>query len=138
KRYQQNLQDELDSAMLYRALAKNETKMPLARVYDRLADTEESHAKFWEDKLRAAGREPPARRAGWRARVLAALAGRFGPGFVLPIVSGNERADSSKYNGLAETRHTALPREEQSHARVLAAVSRSGAGAISGSALADL
>src|SRR5438067_396432 len=81
KRYQQNLQDELDSAMLYRALAKNETKMPLARVYDRLADTEESHAKFWEDKLRAAGREPPARRAGWRARVLAALAGRFGPGF---------------------------------------------------------
>ena len=92
RRYQGNLQNELDSAMLYRALAKSETQAPLARVFDRLADTEESHAKFWEDKLRAAGRVPPAHRAGWRARVLAALASRFGPEFVLPILSANERA----------------------------------------------
>ena len=138
RRYQQNLQDELDSAMLYRALAKSEKQAPLARVYDRLADAEESHAKFWEDKLRKAGRVPPARRAGWRARVLAALARRFGPAFVLPIISTNERADSHKYDGLAEARNTALPGEEQSHARVLAAISRSGAAALGGSALADL
>jgi VIT1/CCC1 family predicted Fe2+/Mn2+ transporter len=138
RRYADNLQDELDSAMLYRAVAKSETHAPLARVYERLADTEDAHAKFWEDKLRAVGRVPPPRRAGWRARVLAALARRFGPGFVLPVLSRNERADSHKYDELPEARHTTLPGEEQSHARVLAAIGRTEGAGMGGSALADL
>jgi VIT1/CCC1 family predicted Fe2+/Mn2+ transporter len=138
RRYLDNLQNELDSAMLYRALAKSETHAQLARVYNRLADTEESHAAFWENKLRMTGREPPARRAGWRARVLAALARRFGPECVLPVISTNERRDSHKYDGLAEARNTPLPGEEQSHARVLDAISRSDTGAFSGRMLADL
>jgi vacuolar iron transporter family protein len=138
KRYERNRQDELDSAMLYRTLAKAERQAPLAGVYTRLAETEQAHARFWEDKLRALGREPQVPHSGWRARVLAALAERFGAGYVLPILSANERADSHKYDGLGEARNTALPGEEQSHARVLAAIRRSGAAAVGGSALADL
>ena len=138
RRYAQNFQDELDSAMLYRAVAKSEPHAPLARVYERLADTEESHARFWENKLRALGRLPPPRRAGWRARVLAALAKRFGPGFVLPVLSSNERADSHKYDRLGEARNTPLPGEEQSHARVLAAIDSAEGAGIGGRALADL
>jgi len=138
RRYAQNFQDELDSAMLYRAVAKSEPHAPLARVYERLADTEDLHARFWEDKLRAIGRVPPLPRAGWRARVLSALAKRFGPGFVLPILSSNERADSHKYDHLGEAHDTSLPGEEQSHARVLAAIGRAESAGIGGRGLADL
>jgi hypothetical protein len=38
------------------------------------------------------------------------------------VISSNERADSHKYDRLAEAHDTSLPGEEQSHARVLAAV----------------
>jgi VIT1/CCC1 family predicted Fe2+/Mn2+ transporter len=136
RRYQANLQDELDSAMLYRTLAKSEPQPALATVFGRLADTEEKHAAFWKQKLHDVGVPPVIHRAGWRARALAALGRRFGPKFVLPALTNNERADSGKYDALAETRSSVLPAEERSHARVLQALN--GSSAMSGSAIADL
>jgi rubrerythrin len=50
--YRANLQDEIDSAALYRALSEVEDNPELARVYGRLAAVEEEHASFWEEKLR--------------------------------------------------------------------------------------
>ncbi len=47
KRYRANLQDETDSAALYRVMADMETKAEIAEVYRRLAHAEESHARFW-------------------------------------------------------------------------------------------
>jgi len=123
ERYEANLQDELDSAMVYRALAESESHPPLATVYRRLADVEEKHAAFWRGRLEAAGAKPAAPKAGWRATVLAALARRFGPAFVLPVLVNNERSDSNKYVGLGETQNTALPAEERSHARILGTIS---------------
>jgi hypothetical protein len=35
-----------------------------------LAETEEKHLRFWEERLREAGEAVPERRVGWRARVL--------------------------------------------------------------------
>ncbi len=128
-----NWQDEIDSAALYRALADLETDPRLAEVYRRLAAAEERHAGFWEDRLRAGGARVPQPRVGWRARLLIALAHRFGTQAVLPTLNDLERADSSGYDRQPESRGTAMPDEERSHARLLESLSN--AGGVGGAAL---
>jgi vacuolar iron transporter family protein len=137
-RYLTNWRDEIDSAALYRAVAQAEPHQELAEVYRRLADTEERHARFWEEKLRAAGRRVPDAKVGWRTRVLAWLAKRMGPGFVLPTIDTMEQADSRSYDVDPEALHTRMPAEERSHARLLRHISRSGRHGVEGSALARL
>src|SRR5919199_910462 len=89
-RYLENWQDEIESAFLYRALADVEPQPTLAEVYRRLATTEETHAQFWEEKLLQVGHRIPRRRIGWRTKLLAWMAKRFGPQFVLPTVNAME------------------------------------------------
>src|SRR5438270_5135517 len=98
KRHLANWQDEIDSAALYRALADLESDARLAEVYRRLAATEERHASFWEGRLRDAGAPVPARRPGWRTRLLIAVARRFGTQLVLPTLGDLERGDSLGYD----------------------------------------
>jgi vacuolar iron transporter family protein len=133
-RYLVNWQDEVDSAALYRALSDIEPDPRVAEVYQRLAATEDRHARFWEERLRAAGARVPARRPGWRTRLLIALARRFGSRLVLPTLDDLERADSHGYDEQPEARGTAMPAEERSHARLL----RSLSGGVEGAALGRL
>ena len=135
-RYRVNWQDEVDSVALYRALAELEEDQRLAEVYRRLAATEERHAGVWEERLRASGVTVPARRPGWRTRLLIAVARRFGTQLVLPTLNDLERADSRGYDNQPESRGTALPAEERSHARLLASLS--GSSGVAGSALGRL
>ena len=44
ERYRRNLQGEIDSAALYRALARCEERAELRELYGRLANIEERHA----------------------------------------------------------------------------------------------
>jgi len=118
-RYRANRQGEIDSAVVYRAMAKAESDARLASVYLRLAEVEERHLSFWEDQLRALGRDPGPRRPSWRARTMRLLAGRFGAQLVLPTVATLERADQLGYDDQAETEGTGMPEDERSHARVL-------------------
>ena len=53
-RYRANLDDEQDSACLYRVLVDVEPDERLSGVYRRLAETEEKHLRFWEQKIREA------------------------------------------------------------------------------------
>ena len=138
RRYRANWQDEIDSAALYRALAVAEHQPQLSKVYAQLAATEEAHADFWAQKVRATGNVELDPRPSWRSRTLAAIARRFGPQVVLPIIANGERADSRAYDSQAETRGTPLPAEERSHARVLATVTGSVRGGLEGSAVAQL
>ena len=133
-RYRENWQDEIDSAALYRALADLEPNDRLAEVYRRLAAAEERHADFWEERMRTAGTEPPARRVGWRARTLIAVARRFGTQLVLPTINALEQADSGAYQQQPESAGTAMPGEESSHARVLQSLT--GGAGVEGGALA--
>ncbi len=135
-RYRANIQDEIDSAYLYRAVADAEKSPPLAEVYRKLAATEEQHAQFWQDQLKAAN--APAEKIGptWRARTLASLARRFGPGFVLSTLTGAERGDSRGYASQPESANTALPAEENSHARILNALSAQTGKGVEGSSVA--
>ena len=68
-RYRSNLQGEVDSAALYRAMAEAEPDPRLGEVYRRLAAVEEAHAEFWRKDCSAAARAPAGRgRAGARGR----------------------------------------------------------------------
>jgi VIT1/CCC1 family predicted Fe2+/Mn2+ transporter len=131
-----NWRDEIDSAALYRALADLEPDPRISEVYGRLAATEERHAGFWEERLRAAGAALPERRPGWRARLLIALARRFGTQLILPTLNDLERADSRGYDGQPESLATAMPAEERSHARLLRTLA--GGEGVAGAALARL
>jgi len=115
QRYCSNLQGEVDSAALYRALADAEENPQLAEVYRRLAAVEEAHAEFWRKELARVGARLPALRAGWRTRFLIRLAHWFGPTFVLPTVVSLERADVSRYDAQPEATASGLPSAERSH-----------------------
>lgn len=136
-RYLANIRAEVDSAALYDTLADVEPDGTVAEVYRRLAATERAHADHWEARLRDAGEPVPPRRPSARARVLAWLARRFGPAFVLPTLVEGETRDSQGYDRQPESVGTALPAEERSHGRVLRAIRESGHG-VEGSALARM
>ena len=78
---------------LLSAMARSEPDQRLASVYLRLADVEERHLDFWEDQIRALGRDPGPRRPSWRARAMRLLARRFGAALVLPTVATLEQVD---------------------------------------------
>ena len=124
-RFRENLQKEIDGVALYTTLAEIESKPELAEVYRRLAATEEKHAVVWERKLKELGARVPTRRPSWRARTMRFLARRFGSQFVLPTVTGNERADSLAYDTQPEafTDSGFMSADEKSHARLMAAMS---------------
>jgi VIT1/CCC1 family predicted Fe2+/Mn2+ transporter len=138
QRYRSNLQAELDSAVLYRALADAEANPALKQVYARLAAIEDAHAEFWRGRLSRLGIRTRRRGTGFRTRALAWLARRFGPQFVLPIISTLERADMTQYDTQPDAVAAGLPAAERSHSRILDAVARPVQGGIPGGTLARL
>jgi VIT1/CCC1 family predicted Fe2+/Mn2+ transporter len=139
RRYRSNLQGERDSAVLYRALAEAESNPQLKEVYGRLAAVEEAHAEFWQKRLSGLGASSKGRSGpGWRTRLLAWAARRFGPETVLPLVISLERADFDKYDAQPEAASAGLPADERSHSRLISAMARPSHGGLSGGALAQL
>ena len=138
KRFLENWQDEIESAYLYRSLASTEPQPSLAEVYRRLAQTEEDHARVWEDKLIEVGHRVPQRRIGWRTRTLVILAKRFGAQFVLPTVNAMEQVDSHAYDQQPEAQNTSLASEERSHARLLQTITNTSNTGLEGSVVAQM
>lgn len=135
KRYRDNLRDELNGAALYAALASAAVDPLRKDLYLQLAQAESSHAQLWRDKLAAAGIHDERFVPGIRTRLLAKLAKRFGPGFVLPTVAAAEFADRNKYAGQADAH--AISVEERGHAAVIQAVAgNSGRGGQTGAEIA--
>jgi VIT1/CCC1 family predicted Fe2+/Mn2+ transporter len=138
ERYRSNLQGEVDSAGLYRALAEAEPDAHLREVYRRLAAVEDAHAEFWRQQLAKTGVRAGPLRLGWRTRGLAWLARRFGPQFVLPTLSSLEQRDSAQYDQQPEAIAGGLPLAERSHNRIVQQIVASIPGGMSGSTLAQL
>jgi vacuolar iron transporter family protein len=137
-RYRSNLQGEVDSAALYRAMAEAEPDPHLSEVYRRLAAVEEAHAEFWRRQLSRIGAPALAARPGWRTRALVWLARRFGPQFVLPTLSTLEQRDSGQYDRQPEAVAGGLPAAERSHNRVVEAMAAAMPAGATGSSLARL
>ena len=136
-RYRENIRDETDGAYQYRVLAELEEQPQLVELYERLAATEERHAAFWDEKLRAAGQPVPSRAPSRRARILAWSARRLGPSVLSSNLAREERAGQYMYDDQPESHDTSLPADERSHARLLSALT-SGSGGVEGSTLARL
>jgi vacuolar iron transporter family protein len=137
-RLRANLQGEVDSAALYRTLAKVEKDPQLQKVYARLAAVEESHAEFWRKRIRAGGQAAPTLKPELRTRILGFLARRFGPAFVLPTINTLEQVDSSQYDKQPEAIAGGLPQAERSHARIIEALASDAPGGMTGKTLARL
>jgi len=137
-RYRRNLQGEVDSAALYRALADAESDTKLKQVYRRLAGVEEAHAEFWTRQIAGAGGRAGRLQPGLRSRLLAWLARRFGTETVLPIVDTLERSDVTQYDSQPEAAAAGLPADERSHARIVQALAQPPRGGLSGGELAQI
>jgi VIT1/CCC1 family predicted Fe2+/Mn2+ transporter len=136
-RYIQNLQKEIDGSYLYGALAASEKQPEMAELYQRLAASETRHANAWEKRIKEAGLVEYSRKVSLRARILAWLAKRFGPQFVIPTITSNERADSSSYDNQPEAETSAMSADERSHARLLMSIGSSRSG-LSGGMVAQM
>jgi vacuolar iron transporter family protein len=119
-RYRDNLRDELNGAALYAALAAAEADPIRKDLFLQLSQAESSHAQLWRDKLAAAGIHDEQFVPGFRTRLLAKLAQRFGPGFVLPTVAAAEFSDRNKYASQRDAQ--SISAEERGHAAVIQAV----------------
>jgi VIT1/CCC1 family predicted Fe2+/Mn2+ transporter len=122
KRPLANWQDELESALIYRAMAAAEPRAPLAVLYNKLAETEETHARFWASKHANTAHPVPPFRPRWRARALIALVKRLGPDLIVPILVSEERADAAGYDQKLSGPLAGMASAERSHARLLRAV----------------
>jgi len=134
-RWRGNLQGETDGVAIYRAMASAERDPSLATVYQRLAEAEMRHGHLWEAKLRDAGAWRGALAPSWRARVLSAIARRFGASVIASTIAGREAKDQHGYDDQPEAAGTSLPADERSHARVLREIGSSG---LAGPAIARL
>jgi VIT1/CCC1 family predicted Fe2+/Mn2+ transporter/rubrerythrin len=136
-RLRSNLQGEVDGVALYRALAELETNPDVRSVYQSMADTEARHADLWRSKLEAAGVTGLPTGAGWRTKILIALARRFGTGLILPTVIAREEADSDKYAGQADAALAGLAADEQRHARLFSVIGQASPNGLGGPAIAQ-
>lgn len=125
-----HLEDEADASFLYRALARLEPDPKRTELYARLADVEERHVALWENLLREHGHAVPTMKPTMRARGMAWLAGRFGPGFLAPMLLEEEGREVKGYLGMyraapdgaaGETALT-LAKESAQHAESLAGI----------------
>ena len=137
QQYFANRQKEIDGAALYRVLSETEKQPQMAEVYAKLAASEEKHAAAWEKKLIKLNVPLPARKPSWRAATMIWLAKRFGPQFILPTITSNEKADSRAYDGQVDEDAHAFSQDEKSHARLLSLASQS-SGGLSGGSVAQL
>ncbi len=137
-RYRQNLQDEVDGAVMYLALAGMEEHPSLVELYGQLAKTEQRHAALWREKLAEAGADSGDPKPSRRARALIWLAKRLGPGVLVSTIAKDERAGQFMYDDQPETEGTSLRADERSHARIMSRLAQDNPSAVTGPILAKL
>ncbi len=138
-RYLANVQDEVDSAALYRSMAEASPQSQLAQVYRRMAEMEEAHAEYWKKLIREGGGTLPANLVpGWRTRVLIWVAKRFGPQTVVSGAMNRERDGARSYLAQPESRDTAMAGDEQSHERLLMSIAGGTGKGMEGGLLAQM
>ena len=92
-----HLADEADAAFLYRVLAAAEPDENRAGIYRQLAEVEDRHVKMWQRLLAENGHEVTAPAPSRRARLMAWLGRRLGPGFLLPMLLEEEGREVRGY-----------------------------------------
>ncbi len=135
KRFRSALEDERNSAALYRIMAETEKSANIASVYRHLAETEERHIGLFEKKLVEAGAPVPPPRTSLRTRVLGWIARHFGVELILPALAATEDDVATTYKNHPDM--AAIAPSERSHALFFQQIGIKAAG-MEGSALAQL
>jgi len=138
RRYRQNLQDEVDGAAMYQALAEMESEPSLVELYERLAATEQRHGNLWREKLAEAGEDPGEPKPSKRAKVLIWLSRKMGTGVLVSTIAKDERVAQFMYDDQPETDGTSLRADERSHARIMATLAEDNPTTMTGPVLAKL
>ena len=115
--WRDHFQDEADAAFLYRALADVETDPQRRDIFNKLAQVEDRHTGMWSQVLSEhehVGEKP---QPTFRARLLAWIAGRWGPGLLLPILLREEGHEVRAY---LELHRDSAPGSAKDAARTLA------------------
>jgi VIT1/CCC1 family predicted Fe2+/Mn2+ transporter len=128
--------DERNSAYLYQVLAEKDADPRLAEVYRRMAAVEIRHAEKWEKDILAAGGQVPDFVPERRTRLLAWLARRFGPEWVLPTMQNMEKDGASGYS--RQSNAASMVADERSHNKILQTITSSMRGGFTGGSLAQL
>ncbi len=125
KRFQANLDDEIDGIAIYKMLAAAEKDPERKRIFEELGLVEVRHADVWRNKLREAGAEPREHGPSLKVRALGVAARRFGVAAVLPIVRTLEGGAYGAYMAQDETAQALAP-EESEHRRTMSRLERGG------------
>jgi VIT1/CCC1 family predicted Fe2+/Mn2+ transporter/rubrerythrin len=123
KRFQANLDDEIDGIAIYELLAELEKDPERRRIFEELAAVEVHHANVWRDALREAGVEPAEHGPSIKMRGIGLAARLFGTQSVLPIIRTMEAGAYSAYMAQDE-RAQAIAPDESHHRRTMAKLSK--------------
>src|SRR3546814_2249715 len=121
KTYRAYHQGEVDAAHLYGSLARAERDPAVRVVFERLAETEARHARFWAARLAAAGHAEPVAVPSRSARFLAWIARCFGPDAILPYLARLQVTESHGYDGEPDAIAADMPADDYGHARIVQA-----------------
>lgn len=117
KKYLDFRADELNSALLYGAMAEREKDERISELYLKLQKTEQNHAMHWEEKLREENAAIPEFKPSRRIRILIWLSDRFGTGTILKSAAAGEKSGSSAY--AKEPGAMGMARTEKNHELIL-------------------
>lgn len=120
RQYRQYLQAELEAAAVYEELAKRESDLHRAEVFQTLVAAEMRHASRWAGKLGEPLPTGPGR-LGQSKRLLLSMARVLGTKRVLPMLLQGEAKDIRAYASDPEAGDIA--KEERHHARLLRTLS---------------
>lgn len=118
RRFQANLDDEIDGIAVYEMLRDAEPDPRRKDIFTELAEVEVHHANVWRQKLREAGVEPREHGPSLRIRMIGFLARRFGVRSVLPIVRNMEAGAYVAYMGQGEAGQAIAP-DEREHRKMM-------------------
>ncbi len=123
RRYQSNLDDEINGIAVYEILAEVERDPERQSIFRQLAEVEVKHADVWRQKLREAGVQPRERGPSLRVRFIGFAARRFGVRSVLAIVRNMEAGAYTAYMAQDEAAQAMAP-DEREHRRIMSRLER--------------
>ena len=121
RRYRRYVEQELDNVVLYRRLAEGADGEHRTVLLD-LADAEERHARYWQQKLAELGVAPDdvaAHRPARGTRLLSWLARRLGLRTIVPLLERMEASERGRY-GQEPDAAAGMKADELVHAQLVA------------------
>src|SRR5687767_3677773 len=121
RRYQRYVEQEFDNVILYRRLAEEAEGEQRTVLLD-LADAEERHARYWQQKLTELGvasGDVATHRPARGARLLSWLARRLGLRMIVPLLERMEASERGRY-GREPDAAAGMTADELVHAQLVA------------------